>query len=269
MTEDFLKDYQLVWNDEFDGLELDSSKWNLKAEMVAQSDLELRSDKTAVLVEDGMVKLKSDRINKEMYYTNTSLSTFGRMSFQYGYIEIKAKVPFGKPAWPSFWLLSDPDYWEKTKWKSEIDIFEVFGNDDSLEANVHKWYLDGSGRHFAYPNSLTTKKFFKSKSEAEEWHTYGMLWTSEYLKFFLDGDIYQVIDITVKGDFVTGESDMGGFHDPHYVIFNDYIYTKGYIGCETWAKGKEATEDDIFPINYYIDYVRLYQKPETGKLIIY
>lgn len=269
MTQDFLKDYELVWNDEFDGEELDLSKWRFKPEMLPQSDLGIRSDETAVSVNDGILRLTSDRIRDEKYYANVSLTTFEKMSFQYGYIEIRAKVPFARPAWPSFWLISDPNKRLTTLWKSEIDIFEGIGIENVTESTLHKWYHDGTRRHFSTPAERTTRKVFASKEEAQDWHTYGMLWTSEFIKFFVDGEVFQVFDITDKGDYVSDDYGMGGHHDPHYVIFNNHVYTKGYQGCQTWAKGREATPEHKFPINFDIDYVRLYQKPDEGKLIIY
>lgn len=268
MKQNYLKDYLLVWNDEFENVKLDMSKWNLKAEMSPQNDLQLRDDETAIKIKDGILVLTSDRLDKKTYYTNTSLTTYNRMSFQYGYLEIKAKVPFGKPAWPSFWMLSDPNYRDAdTNWKSEVDIFEVFGSETSLEANIHKWYDDG--RHVAFPEKLTTRKIFKDKADAETWHTYGLLWTAESFKYLVDGEVFQIMDITSNGNFTDDDSGMSGYHEPHYVIFNNYVYTKSYKGCETWAKGKEATVNDTFPINYDIDYIRLYQIPGNGKLIIY
>ena len=269
MLPDFLKDYNLVWYDDFNGTSLDASKWNLKAEMREQCDLELREDDSAISIDNGILILTSDRIDESSYYTNTSVSSRGRMSFNYGYVEIRAKLPFGKPAWPSFWMLADTELNPTNTWQSEVDIFEVFGNDAKLSYNIHKWYRDGSGNHEQIVSRRKYDYDFNDKTEAEQWHTYGLLWTPQSFKFLVDGKVCEEMDITENGNFANDEYGMDGFHVPHYIIFNNYVYTKGFKGCETWAAGKEATSVDKFPIKYYIDYVKLYKKTGEGDLIIY
>lgn len=262
-----LDDYNLVWSDEFCGDKLDCTKWNISAEMRAQSDVELREDSSAIKVSDGKLELTSDRISDYKYYTNASISTKERMSFNYGYLEMRAKVPFGRPAWPSFWMLADSECERTTTaWRSEVDIFEVFASDNILAPNIHKWYK--TGQHEQCPNEKKPVKIFKDKNDAEQWHIYGLLWTPEAFNFIVDGEVYCKIDITAKGDFTTDGSGMGGFHDPHYIILNNYIFTNGYKGSQTWAKDKAALPDDKMPVKYYIDYIRLYQKKGEGKLII-
>ena len=42
---------------------------------------------------------------EDSYYTSARLKTEGLREFQYGRIEIRAKVPRGSGTWPAFWML--------------------------------------------------------------------------------------------------------------------------------------------------------------------
>ena len=95
-----------------------------------------------------------------------------------------------------------------------------------------------------------------------EYHTYGFEWTPEYMAMSVDGEVYCTYDINSNYD---GFSDMSGFHDALYVLFNNHIFTSN----SSWAPGgAEVDERTDFPINYWIDYIRLYQKDEYGDLYL-
>ena len=239
--------YALVWEDNFNGTSLNKKKWDLIPHMAEQPDLELRYDDTAVKVNDGNVMLTSGRVEEvdDKYYTNASLTTSKTMAFKYGYVEMRAKVPFGKPAFPSFWMKS-AEICNSTEF-GEIDIFECFANDTEIESAIHKW-----GE--SHISSDAGKYSFPSKIAAENWHTYGLLWVPGQLKFLVDGAVFGTIDTTGKEYYVD---------DYYYLIINNYLYTKSGISKD----GCNASASDAFPINYEIDYVRLYQKAGEGVMV--
>ena len=239
--------YALVWEDNFNGTALNKKKWDLIPHMAEQPDLELRYDDTAVKVNDGNVMLTSGRVEEvdDKYYTNASLTTSKTMAFKYGYVEMRAKVPFGKPAFPSFWMKS-AEICNSTEF-GEIDIFECFANDTEIESAIHKW-----GE--SHISSDAGKYSFPSKIAAENWHTYGLLWVPGQLKFLVDGAVFGTIDTTGKEYYVD---------DYYYLIINNYLYTKSGIS----KHGCNASASDAYPINYEIDYVRLYQKAGEGVMV--
>ncbi len=266
-----LEGYELVWNDDFGTTLLDESKWSLRSHMSAQDDLEIRYDETAVNVDGGSVTLSSGRVDESNYYTNASLTTSDTMVFKYGYVEMRAKVPYGTPAFPSFWMKSasiiDPTV------MGEIDIFEHFteSGNDYIQSGIHKWYYDEDSTHLL--SDAIGGHHFGSEALAEEWHNYGLLWTPTQLQFMVDGVAYHTINITGNQNFYkyledgTKEvvtSDMDAFHDYFFLIMNNYLSTPQGKG----DAGSYPTADTQFPIDYEIDYVRLYQKPGEGDLKI-
>lgn len=261
------QDYELVWNDEFDGEKLDLTKWCTHPFMHDQPDLKLYSDERAIKVDNGCVNLISGREAADMYYTNTALTTSDTMVFKYGYLEICAKVPFGKPAFPSFWMQSSIHGAKAPDVMAEIDIFEHFSTvDPYIQTGIHKWYRSGGKEHFLCPE--VGQAHFANKLIAQDWHKYGLLWTPEALRFFVDGQEYHHIDISESANF--GEKEDGNmqpFHDYCYIIFNNYVMTNAFLRTDEERALKGAKPEDKFPIFYKIDYVRLYQKKGEKDII--
>ena len=100
---------------------------------------------------------------------------------------------------------------------------------------------------FPYPETLN-----------DEFHVYAMEWTPESISFLVDGECFMTVPIDEAHDFAPKPlAGMAGFHDPHYVIFNNEIFTPGHGWC---PEDKRLLPSDPFPIDYEIDWVRLWQK---------
>ena len=270
-----IEGYSLVWSDEFTGTALDSEKWTRAQHMSGKSDLELRYDDTGISVENGEATLYAGRVDENNYYTNAALTTCNRdgtthlMSFKYGYVEMRAKIPFGAPAFPSFWMKSLVN----NGVHGEIDIFEHFcyneNGDTWIQSGIHKWYTE-AGTHLLL-TEVGDKAAINGMNVAADgdWHTYGLLWTPEKLEFICDGTVYHSIDITGIGTYKsyntqTGEStgiteeDFDVFHDYYYLIMNNYMHTPAGTGGADYA----ADSSTVLPLKYEIDYVRLYQNSD-------
>ena len=95
---------------------------------------------------------------------------------QYGYFEIKAKLPSGDGVWPSFWLIGV----DKRKSASEIDVFEYYGRfSDSYRATTHIWQ---GGRNDGKSMLILVPK----GSLAESFNTYGVLIEADVTTFYLN-----------------------------------------------------------------------------------
>lgn len=264
IKQNLLNSYKLVWSDEFNGDSLDMNKWCFRTHMSEQKHLKLYSDKRAVNVKDGCLNLISGRIDDENYFANVPVSTAETFIFKYGYLEIKAKVPFGKPAFPAFWMQSSVVDAKYPDIMAEIDIMEMSATEKSVAPALHKWYKN-EGTHFAggYYKGSPPRYTFNSKTEAEKWHTYSLLWTPDDLNFMIDGEIYATFDITDAGDFGGYDDGMGCFRDFEYIILNNYLFTADSSIAD---REKNATKSDKFPITFSIDYIRLYQLPGNGSI---
>ena len=80
--------------------------------------------------------------------------------------------------------------------------------------------------------------------------------------FTVDGERYFSYDITEAGNF-GGFGTMQGFQDPLFVIFNNFLFTAG----SSWLpSGSDVLDSTEFPIEYSIEWIRLYQKPGEGDI---
>src|SRR5262249_43374822 len=106
-----------------------------------------------------------------MPYTSGLLNTQTSFSQTYGYFEINAKLPGGgQGLWPAFWLLP-----ENNSWPPEIDVFEQVDSPTSpILSTVH----DASGN---------VRQSFNVGDPSAAYHTYGVLWTSQAITFYVDG----------------------------------------------------------------------------------
>lgn len=253
----------LVWNDEFDGDTLDPDRWTLNAKM-AQGDIKNGTDERNITVKDGKLVMRSWREDDPdvPYSTSTSVTTDGTMSFRYGYLEIYANVPYMKGAWPSYWTQSK-DIHRSVDYMTEIDIFEIFGKSNGVSAQLHKWNF-ATGEHCQLDYGRKDYYFDEAavKTLNSDYHRYGFGWTPTEMYFTVDGEIFFTHDITENGNFGHFGS-MQGFQDPLFVIFNNFLFTDG----SSWKPSGALVNDDTrFPIEYAIEWIRLYQKPGEGDI---
>ena len=259
--------YTYVWGDEFEGTSLDTKLWNRSTKMPATAEMAIDNTELTTRLENGYMKMLALRYWDPKragieYVAPWSVTTLKTMSYKYGYVEIRAKVPFVRGAWPSFWTSSYDSLGPKTTYdySIEIDIFEVFSSVDTLAPNVHKWYDSGDHTMWADENEKYT---FTSPDIKDEYHTYGFEWTPTEMSMYVDDEKYFTYDLTKNFD--NGASGMGGFDTQLHLIFNNHLFTqssdyKPYDGCEIYASD--------LPVEYTIDWVRLYQKND-GKSKLY
>jgi hypothetical protein len=94
-----------------------------------------------------------------------------------------------------------------------------------------------------------------------------MEWDKDFMKFFVDDNLYCTVPISgEKANFGADVLDgIDGFHDPERLIINNEIFSEK----SGWApEGSRLTDEDEMPIDYWIDYIRLYQNPATEDLYL-
>ena len=253
--------YKLVWNDEFGGEALDTNKWSLTYGMSQTAELSMNEDESVCSVGGGELQLSA--INRtddsgHIYATTKTLSTVNSMSFKYGYLEMRARVPFEKGAWPSLWLgaRDSLNNTSNLSYSNEVDVFEVFGSKSQLSTTVHKWYNDENGNNSGINAQLSTGMytFVNAATLSNEYHIYGFKWTPDEMSFYVDGVKYATLDLSSNFDRDGYETDMSAFIDnPLHIKINNHLLTEGK------NLGLENVDASDLPFEYDIDYIRLYQ----------
>lgn len=263
--------YQLVWSDEFNGNSL-SSFWSDYDSDSRGSDQLITMD--AITVANGILKCTATRYydpfnpNKK-WRTAPSISTNYSMVFQHGYLEMRARLPYKQGAWPSFWLTSrskSPSFrndFPNALYTAELDVFEVINSVDMMQTTLHKWFVDGSGVHTELGKKGYT--FTDTTNLCDEYHRYGVEWTTDEISLYLDGTKWHTFDL--QEIYKADKDDTHGFDQ----------YMKIILGVGTLISPNFKPEINIthldqgdspsdMPFEYCIDWIRLYQEP--GKTAI-
>ena len=283
------KGYNLVWSEEFDGSSLDSFKWSTQTRMSDTKELAQSNSGEVRKVSDGNLTLtaKENRYYNEngtyfeqhKYMTTGSVSTEGKMSYQYGYLEIRAKVPYGAGLWPSFWLRSHNASGKQVNptYEVEVDVFEVFGSTDTLASNLHQQNFSNGdskmtgGKWWLFSSQINEDEkytFENAENLSNEYHLYAFEWTPDTMTIYVDGVKNVEWKLNSTSLALLGlDGDATGFDTTMNILFNNHLFTESSEYIPT--NGTIEDNPQNLPANYDIDYVRLYQKNDgVSKLII-
>lgn len=272
-------EYELVWNDEFNGNALDSSVWGNfsgnpqkrwsvfqfgnTAGLTEETDGKvLQPDAEGVVVKDGVADISvecSDTVNyRDATYTNRQPVTEGRLYYRYGLYEIRAKLP-KFPAGVALW---------STGSGLEIDLAEgrQYAGADGyyFSANVHIPAPSGNGRRVAHSYSKYSSRTFRTNEDLTEgFHNYSVLWTPDILEFAVDGEVFWTLDLH-EFDVCNTMSDATQM----LLLGASYCSTAnggGYL-CDAKTIDNFVKGGGTLPqkTSLVVDYVRLYQSRNYG-----
>lgn len=257
--------YSLVWNDEFKGRTIDNAKWRTnQPRMTAYDGVGNFNEGTVRSVGNGRLLMTAYKnpdtanYNGKTYLTTNSITTENRMSFKYGYLEVRAKVPYKAGCWPSLWLRSpnakQTDLTGKDGYNMEVDIIEPFGYTDKNGITIHETNKSDEKDHCQA--AVGNYKFKNAENLANEYHTYGFLWTADEMKFYIDGKCFATHTMAA----LKGKGYKGDFDDTVNILFdNQLISSSSPVANEEKTNTIENNEGSL-PAEYSVEYVRLYQK---------
>lgn len=191
--------WALVWADEFDtdGLP-DPKKWTHDlgdwgwGNREPQYYTEGRTENARC--EDGHLIIEAHKDDMGKPWTSARLTTRGKVSFQYGRLEMRAKAPVADGTWGAGWLLGDA-YRDEVSWPycGEVDIFEAVGReiDDETGDGINHGSCHTRAYYFKQGNHISNTIAVKQMSS---FHTYEMEWSLEAVKMFVDGVHYYTYD---------------------------------------------------------------------------
>lgn len=260
--------YSLVWNDEFKGRTIDNAKWSTgytrmtgTDELVGFNDANVRNVNGGMLLMTAMKNpdpTNPDSYSGAKYITTNSLTTENRMSFKYGYLEVRAKVPYKEGCWPSLWLRSpnatQTDSTGKDGYNMEVDIIEPFGYTDKNKLTIHETKISNSDNHCQAASA--EYNFGYSENLSNEFHVYGFLWTENGMTFYVDGN--EVISYTMAA--LKEKGYASNFDDTVNILFNNHLFTASSKFTGESKDNIIENYDENLPSKFAVDYVRLYQK---------
>jgi len=255
------KQWKLAWSDEFDGAELDRTKWDFRLHIMQTRHQTFTN--AGARVENGLLYL--DLIEKDGQYYSAHLQT-GRnyldrpgnpystglvwpiaeiepplFVHKYGYYEIRCQLQRQPGWWSAFWMQSpiiganlDP-----AVSGVELDIMENFTRDNKVSHNIH-WNGYGKNHQHAGSGNRTIAE------TPDRWHTFGMHWSKTNYVFYVDGKESWRVDGPVS-------------HTEQFILVS--------TECEGYRKGSRdqpsaRLKTAVLPDAFVVDFVRVYDEVE-------
>lgn len=238
-----------VWSDEFDGVLLDTTKWqaligdgcDIGLCGWGNSELQYYTADNAT-VSGGTLKITARRESRGgRSYTSARLRTANMPNsgeWTHGRFEARIRIPDGAGMWPAFWMLpTDPDVgWPMS---GEIDIMESTGHHpESVFGTLHY----GN----PWPNNQYTGNEIRKMpyTWADDFHVYALEWTPQEMNWYVDDILYST----------KTPQDLG---NPAFWTFENYQY-HFLLNVAVGGTLGGAVDDTRLPQVMEVDYVRVY-----------
>lgn len=244
--------WNIIWQDEFDGASLDINKWSHEVGGHGFGNNELQyytDDSSNSFVDNGILHIRAKyepagigSPNNLRNFSSARLRTVGKGDWQYGRIDVKAKIALGQGIWPAIWML--PSDWIYGGWpkSGEIDIMEHVGHD---EGRIHGSVHTESYNHIIGTQRTNSKLIENVKTL---FHIYSIEWSEQKIDFFIDDTLHFTFKNDFKNDFRTWP-----FNERFHLLLN--VAVGG-----NWPGPPNNTT--VFPQDMEVDYVRVYEKQE-------
>lgn len=241
--------YQLVWQDEFDGTAIDTTKWSFQignGEAYGipgwgNNELQYYTGRPEnARVDSGMLIIEARREDLEGFkFTSSRMRSLNKGDWRHGRIEIRAKLPEGQGIWSAIWMLPTDNVYGGWPQSGEIDIMEALGHEpDKVHSTVHYGPAWPNNRNYSRAYTLQEGTF------SEDFHLFSLEWTQNKMVFMVDGE---TISTVVPG---TIPYAVYPFNERFHLLLN--IAVGG-----NWPGNPDQTT--VFPQRMYIDYVKVYQ----------
>lgn len=243
--------WSLVWSDEFEGKGLvDSTKWAYNVGNWGWGNNELQyytaNDMLNARQENGALIIEAHKNENDKYWSSARLTTQSKISFKYGKIEFRAKVPEGRGTWAAGWLLGDA-YRDEISWPycGEIDVLECVGYEinDTTGSGMNHATCHTRAYYFKQGNQIGSEIEIDSMNTM--FHTYAVEWSPTKIEGFVDGVQYYVYD--------KNANELEWPFNTHQNIILNLAIGGG------WG-GSRGVDSSYTSHQYILDYVRVYEK---------
>jgi len=173
-------------------------------------------------------------------YRSARLDSLNHEMPQYGFIEARIKLPFGKGIWPAFWMLGANQ--NKAIWPAcgEMDIMENIGEKQWLSVNQASMHSPG---HFAANCKHASYTLPNGQRFSDGYHLFQLMWSPDHASFYVDGNLYETRSAAEVAP------SPWPFNARFFFIIN--VAVGG-----NWPGSPDASTK--FPQRMLIDYVRVY-----------
>ena len=262
-TASFSQNWQLIWEDDFNGNSLDQSKWAHDIGTGSQygmwgwgnGELQYYQPQNTIL-NNGIAKIEVkeepngivDSWGASSYFSSSKITTKGIFDFRYGKVEARIKTIDGQGFWPAFWMLPTGGSWPCD---GEIDIMEQWGNNYLTNSTT------GAAHIGTCPYSQSThfyesfSSYISSGSYADDFHTYSVIWKEDTITWYVDET--ELFSLNPSSYWSIPSQSAWPFNANEWYLMINLAITQAGPNSNT-----------VFPNQMEIDYVRVYQENTTS-----
>jgi len=256
-------EWVMVWADEFEGDDLDYSKWEKEENNYGGGNNErqaYRTDPKYCFVKDGILNLAVYRDphttsdGKTQPYSSARIRTQKRGEWKYGRFEVRAKMPKGQGIWPAVWMLPTESKYGGWAAGGEIDIIESRGS--AVRETTGAIHFGGAWPRSTY---LSHRYTFPEQNAAEAFHIYTLEWNVDEIKWYVDGKLCRTRNKDEWFSEAARKNTHAPFDQPFHMIVNVAVDGRFFEKTDQRA---DVLPPDAFPQILEVDYIRVYQWTE-------
>ena len=181
-------------------------------------------------------------------FVSGRFDTHGKISFQYGFIEARIKMPSGSGNHPAFWMLGDNINQVGWPTTGEMDITEIHSNDPTVTTAAINYATYYSPNSCCSNHQYTVAAHNLGVDVSAGFHTYAVAWLPDSISFYVDNKLISTTTPQTLGGYWS-------FNDRFFLILNNAV-NSAFSG--SWENLKSS--------NMIIDWVRSYQLNGQGQV---
>ena len=181
-------------------------------------------------------------------FVSGRFDTHGKVSFQYGFIEARIKMPAGSGNHPAFWMLGDNINQVGWPTTGEIDITEIHSNDPNVTTAAINYSTSYAPNSCCGNHKYTVSALNVGADVSAGFHTYAVAWLPDSVSFYVDNRLISTTTPQTLGGYWS-------FNDKFFLILNNAV-NSAFSG--SW--------DNLQSSTMTIDWVRSYQLNGQGQV---
>ena len=239
---------ELIWLDEFNTSTLDRNKWT--PQLGNGCDINLcgwgNNEKQSYTDNEKNLKVSGGNLvitalqepTAGMAYSSARIRSKNKGDWEYGKIDIRARLPKGQGIWPAIWMLPTDEVFGTWPKSGEIDIMELRGQIPNTVLGTVHYGPD-------WPNNkYKGGEYIKPSGDfSDDFHVFSVIKSKDRIRWYVDGNLFYSIS----------PMDIA----PENYPFNKYFHMILNVAVGGNFLG-DPNSTTVFPQQMLIDYVRVY-----------